>query len=84
MAARIPAGWDDVAASWAAPDALLRRVEIAGRLAALSGDRLDARQLAPVILPGLLGSGTASAIASADSPQQGLALLFASPEFLRR
>ncbi len=79
-----PAGWDDVAASWAAPDALLRRVETAGRLAALSGDRLDARQLAPVILPGVLGPGTASAIARADSPQQGLALLFASPEFLRR
>ena len=28
-----PAGFDDVAASWAAPDALMRRVEIAQRLA---------------------------------------------------
>jgi uncharacterized protein (DUF1800 family) len=79
-----PAGWDDVAAAWAAPDALLRRVEIAGRLAALTGDRIDARQLAPAILPGVLGPGTAAAIARADSPQQGLALLLASPEFLRR
>ena len=79
-----PAGWDDVAAAWAAPDALLRRVEIAGRLAALTGDGTDARQLAPVILPGVLSPGTASAIARADSPQQGLALLLASPEFLRR
>ncbi|HVZ46758.1 MAG TPA: DUF1800 domain-containing protein, partial [Ramlibacter sp.] len=28
-----PAGWDDIAASWAAPDALLRRVEAAQRMA---------------------------------------------------
>jgi uncharacterized protein (DUF1800 family) len=29
-----PAGYDDVAAAWAAPDALLRRVEVAQRIAA--------------------------------------------------
>ncbi len=79
-----PAGWDDDAAAWAAPDALLRRVEIAGRLAALTGDRIDARRLAPEILPGVLAAATTTAIARADSPQQGLALLFAAPEFMRR
>ncbi len=79
-----PAGWDDIAASWAAPDALLRRVEIAGRLAAIVGDRIDARQLAPRILPGVLSAATAAAIARAERPQQGLALLLAAPEFLRR
>lgn len=79
-----PAGWDDTAASWAAPDALLRRVETAGRLAALVGDRIDARALAPKLLPGLLTTATAQAIARADRPQQGLALLLSSPEFLRR
>ncbi len=46
-----PAGWDDIAASWAAPDALLRRIELAGRIAAGIGDRIDARALAPAILP---------------------------------
>ncbi len=79
-----PAGWDDIAASWAAPDALLRRVETAGRIAALVGDRLDARSLAPRLLPGVLTAATAEAIARADSPQQGLALLLSAPEFLRR
>jgi uncharacterized protein (DUF1800 family) len=79
-----PAGWDDVAASWAAPDALLRRVEIAGRIAAIVGDRIDARALAPQILPGVLSPATSSAIARADRPEQGLALLLVSPEFLRR
>jgi uncharacterized protein (DUF1800 family) len=36
------------------------------------------------VLPGLLGEPTASAIARADSPANGLALLLVSPEFLRR
>ncbi len=79
-----PAGWDDIAASWAAPDALLRRVETAGRIAAQAGDRIDARALAPKLLPGVLTAATAQAIARADRPQQGLALLLSSPEFLRR
>ncbi len=79
-----PAGWDDIAASWAAPDALLRRVETAGRIAARVGDRIDARALAPKILPGVLTAATTQAIARADTPQQGLAMLLASPEFLRR
>jgi uncharacterized protein (DUF1800 family) len=79
-----PAGWDDTAASWAAPDALLRRVETAGRIAATVGDRIDARVLAPQLLPGVLSAATAQAIARADRPQQGLALLLAAPEFLRR
>ncbi len=79
-----PAGWDDLAAAWAAPDALLRRVELAGRFAAQVGDRIDARALAPMVLPGVLSAGTAQAIARADTPQQGLALMLCAPEFLRR
>lgn len=79
-----PAGWDDIAASWAAPDALMRRVELAGRLANRLGDRIDARVLAPKLLPGVLSAGTARAVAQAESPAQALALLLVSPEFLRR
>lgn len=79
-----PAGYDDVAATWAAPDALLRRVEAAQRIAAQAGDAVDARSLAPRVLPGRLGESTVSAIARADSPASGLALLLVSPEFLRR
>ena len=79
-----PAGFGDVAAAWAAPDALVRRVEMAQRLAAPLGAAIDARALAPRVLPGTLGEPTRKAIASADSPATALALLLASPEFLRR
>jgi len=79
-----PAGFDDIGASWSGPDALMRRVEAAERIAARSGGLIDARQLAPRILPGALSEGTAQAIARAESPGQGLALLLVSPEFLRR
>ncbi|WP_303813495.1 DUF1800 domain-containing protein, partial [Sandarakinorhabdus limnophila] len=79
-----PAGWEDDAARWAAPDALLRRVEIASRIAAPLAASIDARSLAPRILPGTLSPATASAIARAESPAEGLALLLVAPEFLRR
>jgi uncharacterized protein (DUF1800 family) len=36
------------------------------------------------VLPGVLSPDTAQAIARADTPQQGLAMLLAAPEFLRR
>jgi uncharacterized protein (DUF1800 family) len=79
-----PAGYDDIAASWSGPDALMRRVEAAERLAARAGARIDARALGPLILPGALSGATAQAIARAESPGQGLALLLVAPEFLRR
>lgn len=79
-----PAGWDDIAATWAAPDALLRRVEIAQRLAAPWAGAIDARSLAPQLLPGALAPATAEQIARAESPAVALALLLVSPEFLRR
>ena len=79
-----PAGYDDIAAAWAAPDALVRRVEVAQRFAAQAGAGIDARALAPRVLPGALNDATAAAIARAESPTSGLALLLVSPEFLRR
>ena len=79
-----PAGWDDIAASWAAPEALMRRVEIAQRLASQAGSAVDARALADKVLPGSLSAATRTAIARAESPQEGLALLLVSPEFVRR
>jgi uncharacterized protein (DUF1800 family) len=79
-----PAGYDDLTATWAAPDALLRRVEVAQRIAAQAGDAIDARTLAPRVLPGALGEETAAAIARAENGAIALALLLVSPEFLRR
>jgi uncharacterized protein (DUF1800 family) len=79
-----PAGYDDVAGTWAAPDALLRRVETAQRIADQSGSSVDARALAQRVLPGSLSDATARAIANAESGTTALALLLVSPEFLRR
>jgi uncharacterized protein (DUF1800 family) len=79
-----PAGYDDVAATWAAPDALLRRVEVAQRIASQAGDRVDARALAPQLLPGAVSAETTAALARAESPGSALALLLVSPEFMRR
>ena len=80
-----PAGYDDGAATWAAPDALLRRVEMAQRIAMQAGNAVDARALAPRLLPGgALTDATAGAIARAESGSTALALLLVSPEFLRR
>jgi uncharacterized protein (DUF1800 family) len=79
-----PAGFGDTSGTWAAPDALLRRVEVAQRLAEQAGGTIDARTLAPRVLPGALSEATARAIAMAESPANALALLLVSPEFLRR
>ena len=79
-----PAGFDDIAASWAAPEALVRRVEVAQRIADRVGSSVDPRAIAEKVLPGSLGEPTRTAIARAESPAEGLALLLVSPEFVRR
>jgi uncharacterized protein (DUF1800 family) len=79
-----PAGWDDVAASWAGPDAVMRRVEAAERMAQRTRDSIDARERAAQLFPGALSEATAQAIARSESPGQGLALMLVAPEFMRR
>ena len=79
-----PAGYDDIAASWAAPDALVRRVEVAQRFAARVGDRLDARSLGQTLLAGSLSAPTATAVSRAESASTAIALLLVSPDFQRR
>jgi uncharacterized protein (DUF1800 family) len=78
-----PAGFDDIAASWAAPDALYRRVELAGRVADQARADADARALADRLFGTGLSAETKRAIAQADSPRQGLALLLVAPEMMR-
>jgi uncharacterized protein (DUF1800 family) len=79
-----PAGFDDLHATWAGADAILRRVEAAERFATRARNAVDARMLATRLFPGALSSDTQAAIAEADSPGQALALLLVAPEFLRR
>lgn len=79
-----PAGYDDTAPGWAGPDALVRRVEMAQRLAQRMGGAIDARALAPRLLGGALSDTTAQALQRAESGEQALALLLSSPEMMRR
>jgi uncharacterized protein (DUF1800 family) len=79
-----PAGFDDTVASWAGPDALYRRVEVAQRIAQRAGAAVDARKLAQQVFPGGLSEATATTLARAESGEQALALLLASPEMMRR
>ncbi len=79
-----PSGWDDDDATWAAPDALMRRVEEAERLSTRLARPVDARALAAQLFPGAVSPATADALARADSPGQALALLACSPEMMRR
>ncbi|RKP49725.1 DUF1800 domain-containing protein [Pararobbsia silviterrae] len=79
-----PAGYDDIAASWAAPDALVRRVEAAQRLAARFGDRADPRELGQQLLAGSLSDATGLAVSRAESTSTAIALLLVSPDFQRR
>ncbi|MGJ3646912.1 DUF1800 domain-containing protein [Sphingomonas sp. GlSt437] len=79
-----PAGYEDLNATWAGADAVMRRVEAAERMAAKAGATVDARALANRLYPGGLSAATKQAIAQADSPQQALALLLVSPEAMRR
>lgn len=79
-----PAGYADTLATWAGPQALIDRVDLADRLAAQTGGRVDARTLAPTLLADALTPELSAAIARADSPGQGLALLLVAPAFLRR
>lgn len=78
-----PAGYDDITASWAGPDALVRRVEVAERIASRAAP-LDARALSEALFPGTLSEATRTALARAESPGQALALLLAAPEMMRR
>lgn len=78
-----PVGYDDIAGSWAGPDAVMRRVEAAERFAARAPET-DARALATRLFPDALSSTTSQAIARAESPAQALALLLVAPEMMRR
>lgn len=79
-----PAGYDDIAASWAGPDAVMRRVEAAERFASRTRETIDGRTRAAQLFPDALSASTAQAIARAESPAQSVALMLVSPEFLRR
>ncbi|MCC7330055.1 MAG: DUF1800 domain-containing protein [Gammaproteobacteria bacterium] len=80
---RSPAGFGDLAADWGGPDALFKRVQAAQLLAGRLPDRpgLTPLALGQQALGGTLDEQTATALRRAESVQQGVALLLASPAF---
>lgn len=79
-----PAGWPDTADHWGGADALYKRIEWSDTVAKLAGSRVNPLQLGEAVLGPALGDHTRTAIARAESAEQGLTLLLASPEFQRR
>lgn len=78
-----PDGWPDRAEAWAAPEALMRRVDWAHTIAGRA-QRLDPREVAEVALGPLARAETADAMARAGSVRDALTLLLTCPEFMRR
>jgi uncharacterized protein (DUF1800 family) len=79
-----PKGWPEDAEAWAAPDAIVKRMQFTqGFAAQAAGDR-DPKALAADALGAQLSAQTAAAIARAESRAEGFALLLMSPEFQRR
>ena len=79
-----PAGWPDTAADWGSADALYKRIEWAGAVADQAGGAAKPLPLARAVLGNSLSAATVKALAGAESSEQGLALLLASPDFLKR
>ncbi|MDC7674576.1 DUF1800 domain-containing protein [Asticcacaulis machinosus] len=79
-----PNGFADTADVWASPEGLSTRLEVANSLSINVAERLDARELSQSLFGAALSESTRTAIARAESRTQGLAILFMSPEFMRR
>ncbi|MGZ6020349.1 MAG: DUF1800 family protein, partial [Phenylobacterium sp.] len=79
-----PKGWPEDAESWAAPDAIVKRMQFAQAFSGASVRDRDPKLLAADALGERLSPDTAKAIARAESRQEGFALLLMSPEFQRR
>ena len=79
-----PKGWPEEAEAWAAPDAIIKRMQYAQAFAAVAVQGRDPKILAADALGARLTPVTATAVARAESRPEALALLLMSPEFQRR
>ncbi len=79
-----PKGWPEDAQTWAAPDALIKRMQWAQGFAAAVADQTDPNALAASALGARLTPLAAKAVARAETRREAFALLIMSPEFQRR
>lgn len=77
-----PKGFPDDSASWI--DGVTQRLDIANQLSRRVGGFVDPDDVAEAALGPLLSDETRQTLKRAESRPQALALLFMSPEFLRR
>ncbi|MDP6706174.1 MAG: DUF1800 domain-containing protein [Alphaproteobacteria bacterium] len=78
-----PDGWPDEARAWITPQGLALRLEWAAGVARRLRDR-DPREFLRQALGHTASEETRFVVANASSREEGLALVFASPEFNRR
>lgn len=79
-----PAGFSDLMADVAGPEAMLRRAEWAQTAARVLPVPQDVKAVAEAVIGPVMSATTRQAIASAADARTQLALLIASPEFQRR
>ncbi|MFM1976426.1 MAG: hypothetical protein RL145_1272 [Pseudomonadota bacterium] len=79
-----PKGWPDVASEWAAPDAILKRIDWANLAADVIGETFQPIAFAESALGSALTDKTKTAISRAQTARQGIVLALMSPEFQRR
>lgn len=80
-----PNGWADEASAWLTSDLVWKRIEYAQAVAQrVARADVDPVALGAATLGPLLTAETQQAVQRAQSPVQGLTILFSSPEFQRR
>jgi uncharacterized protein (DUF1800 family) len=80
-----PNGWSDLAADWAAPDALVKRLTWASKFSAYYAPNAGAPvDVAAAVLGDRLTVAAKTAIARAETRFEAFSILLMSPEFQRR
>lgn len=79
-----PKGWPDSADKWAAPDAILQRVDWSHLAADVIGETMSPLAFAQAALGSTLTQATRTAISRAQDSRQGIVMALMSPEFQRR
>lgn len=79
-----PAGWSDAGKDWIGGEALLRRIEIAQKMAAALHTRISPDDMLEQTIGPVASNITRTAVRRAGSPAEALTLIFASAEFQRR
>ena len=82
--ANSPKGWPDEDNAWTSPDGIKTRLDWSMNVAAGLAAQADPRQLAEQAFGPALTPATRQAVARAESPRQGIAILLMSPEMQRR